>query len=339
MRSSVNKRTAAVSASALLAMLAFAGVWAAAQVIPSPEQRNLPRGYLPPPSLPSQVNFGWKPAVRPEAAVPFPSATSQVIGSIGFIDDDEVGYFWSKNRGDSVTETLSGPNSIGGYALDVDVIANIIASGQSVSWKVTINNVQVDTFTVPPDFFGTISRTATFSPILGPNYTVKMSVTNEVPHDGGSHSFRYAGNGFHQIEFIAAPPCPATVALANVPDGRFVLDTLYRFRDEVMLQNTFKKRYVDMFYTHAFEASWILLNNSDLRFRIAQLLWRQQSTFGTLIQNQTATVKAEDVREVDALIGLFMEKASLAFATELRTLRQGVRDRSLLTLFGVRVTD
>jgi hypothetical protein len=36
----------------------------------------------------------------------FPSASSTVVGSVGFIDATQVGYFWSKARGDSVTQTF-----------------------------------------------------------------------------------------------------------------------------------------------------------------------------------------------------------------------------------------
>ena len=44
----------------------------------------------------------------------FPSSDSTVVGSVGFIDADEVGFFWSMQRGDRVSETFtfSGPSSI-----------------------------------------------------------------------------------------------------------------------------------------------------------------------------------------------------------------------------------
>ena len=37
----------------------------------------------------------------------FPSATSTVVGSVGFIDGDEIGFFWSVARGDSVEENFT----------------------------------------------------------------------------------------------------------------------------------------------------------------------------------------------------------------------------------------
>jgi len=83
----------------------------------------------------------------------------------------------------------------------------------------------------------------------------------------------------------------------------------------------------------------MVLSNSDLRFRVAQMLWRQQPTFQAIIQHRPASVKSEDVKEIDALIGLFMEKAGPSYLSDLGNLRQGVRDRSLLREFGLTVTD
>src|SRR4051812_19346127 len=55
---------------------------------------------------------GTSSSVRPAAVHPFPSAASTIVGSVGFIDSEQVGYFWSANRGDSVAETLSGPGAV-----------------------------------------------------------------------------------------------------------------------------------------------------------------------------------------------------------------------------------
>ena len=39
----------------------------------------------------------------------FPSDDSTVVGSVGFIDADEIGAFWSVARGDMVEETSADP--------------------------------------------------------------------------------------------------------------------------------------------------------------------------------------------------------------------------------------
>lgn len=129
----------------------------------------------------------------------FPSDDSVVVGSVGFIDGEQVGYFWSVSRGDSVTESFSGPASITSYTLDVDVIENVLNSGAFVNWDVIINGVTVDNFTVNEGFLGTVSRSESFAAIAGPSYDVELRVTNEVAGGQGSHTFRYAGDGAHQI--------------------------------------------------------------------------------------------------------------------------------------------
>lgn len=129
----------------------------------------------------------------------FPSPNSSVVGSVGFIDDDEVGFFWSVMRGDSVTEIFTGPGSASSYSLDVDVIANSLVM-TPVNWNVWINGVLVDNFNVNPGFVGTVSRSATFASIPGPSYVVELRVTNEVEGGGGSHTLRYAGIGFNDLD-------------------------------------------------------------------------------------------------------------------------------------------
>jgi hypothetical protein len=136
----------------------------------------------------------------PGTTFPFPSATSKVIGSVGFIDSQQVGYFWDVGRGDSVSETFTGPPTITSYALDVDVITNVLNSGAFVNWNVWINGVLVDNFTVNEGFTGTVSRsTGGFGTIFGPVYSVDLQVTNTVPGGMGSHTFRYAGTGMNQV--------------------------------------------------------------------------------------------------------------------------------------------
>jgi hypothetical protein len=133
--------------------------------------------------------------------------------------------------------------------------------------------------------------------------------------------------------------CPAIVAVSEVPDRNFILATLYQFRDEVMTQSATGRQYIDLFYKHSGQASWILMRNSSLRSRVAQTLWNQQSTLQALIQHQPATIRTGDLNEIDAIIGAFLFSADASLAADLRTLRQAVRDRSALTQFGVRLTD
>lgn len=163
---------------------------------------NLRPGVQPRPntSQPSDDAGSKNPFSSPEDVFTFPSALSIVVGSVGFIDAEQVGFFWSVARGDSVTQTFAGPPTINQYSLDVDVISNGLNNGAFVNWDVLINSVVVDNFTVNEGFLGTVSRSAGFAAMGGPNYTVELRVTNEVAGGQGAHTLRYAGIGFNQVE-------------------------------------------------------------------------------------------------------------------------------------------
>jgi len=133
-----------------------------------------------------------------DAVFAFPSANSQVVGSVGFIDDDEVGFFWSVARGDSVTQTFNGPATLHKAVLKIQVVNNVLNGGNHVDWSWEINNVQVGTFSVAQGFTGVVKKVATGLNLTRP-YTVKIRVTNEVPGGGGSHTLAYAGNWAHLI--------------------------------------------------------------------------------------------------------------------------------------------
>jgi hypothetical protein len=135
----------------------------------------------------------------------FPSSTSTVVGSVGFIDADEVGYFWTAQRGDRVSETFTGPSSVNRAVLKVEVVLNSLLSAQRVDWNLEINGTVVGSFTVSPGFTGPLTLDVSFPPILGPTYAVTIRVTNIVPGGAGSHSLAYAGSFAHSIELAFFP--------------------------------------------------------------------------------------------------------------------------------------
>lgn len=146
----------------------------------------------------------------------FPSSGSAVVGSVGFIDADQVGYFWSVNRGDSVEEAyVDSLTSVNQAILDYDVITNVLNNNAYVNWDLLINGIVVGSFTVNQGDLGTYSYdTGIFAPIPGPNYTVRIEVTNEVASGEGSHTLRYAGTaGPHSITLLPEPASLALLAL------------------------------------------------------------------------------------------------------------------------------
>jgi hypothetical protein len=134
-------------------------------------------------------------AVAPATTFVFPSANSQIVGSVGFIDSCQAGYFWSASRGDSVSQTLTGGRRTTHAILDVGVPTNSLTSGNEVDWSLSIDGHTVDSFVVASGFTGTVHRDVHFTKIRGRNYAVKLYVTNEVPGGGGSITLAYADCG------------------------------------------------------------------------------------------------------------------------------------------------
>ena len=156
-------------------------------------------------------------AARPAQAAPFviafPSAASTVVGSIGFIDSDEIGFFWSATRGDSVEQTFAGTGlgSIDSLDLSLEVTQNVLSPGQFVNWEVSVNGTAVGLWGWSSvDGIGAFVRNFDFAPIFGGGtYTIRMEVLNTVPGGGGSIALRYPG----EAVLDAQVPEPATLSL------------------------------------------------------------------------------------------------------------------------------
>jgi hypothetical protein len=140
----------------------------------------------------------------PQAVFVFPSSSSTVVGSVGFINSDEVGYFWSASRGDSVEQTFSGPAAVNGIILKTTVVTNNLNNGAEVDWTISINGIDVGRFRVVEGFTGAISVQKLFATITGPSYDVKIRVTNEVAVGEGSHTLAYAGAYIHGFKLKPA---------------------------------------------------------------------------------------------------------------------------------------
>jgi len=136
----------------------------------------------------------------------FPSSDSTVVASTGFINAEEVGYFWSVDRGDKVSETFTSGCStgIGRVDLDIDVVKNNLDDGAFVDWDIKINATTVGSFTIDEGFIGPMRVNATFPSISGPTYDLSIVVTNNVPRLDGSHTLAYAGDFSHSVELICA---------------------------------------------------------------------------------------------------------------------------------------
>lgn len=147
------------------------------------------------------------PAAAGHSTFAFPSAGSTVVASDGVVGPGQYGGFWSAARGDSVTETFSGPVAVNRAVLRLGVPSNSLSAGNGVDWAVEVNGQVVGSFSVAAGETGTKVVDLSFPPIAGPDYTVSIRVTNEVPTFGGSIFLAFDGPGAGSLELY-----PATVS-------------------------------------------------------------------------------------------------------------------------------
>lgn len=150
----------------------------------------------------------------------YPSATSAVVGSVGFISPDEVGFFWSATRGDSVQQTLADAlPMVTQVKLDLVVPRNSLTAGNSLNWAVELNGTEVGTFSVPSGTTGPISHTFDFAGISSPGaYTLRVEARNTIPGGGGSHTF--SANVRTTATLLPAPGAAAVLGLGGLMAAR-----------------------------------------------------------------------------------------------------------------------
>jgi len=158
----------------------------------------------------------------------FPSNTSTVVGSVGLLDSEKIGYFYSFDLGHKVESVLVDPLPEVNHALfDFAVPENLLDLGAVVQWDVSINAQTVGNFEVHDTFRGPMHLNLTFAPIgnVVGLYTVAFTVTNVVPGGDGCHALAYAGPWPHAVELIYDPPpsdpvpAPAALLLGGLGAG------------------------------------------------------------------------------------------------------------------------
>jgi hypothetical protein len=159
------------------------------------------------------------------ATFEFPSSSSTVVSS-GAALSNSVGYFWSQARGDKVEQAFLGPSFIDHALLTVQPTENSLTTGRAVDWTLSINGIDVGTFSVPSGNLNPVVVSRSFAPMAGPSYVVKIRVTNEIPSGGGSHNLASTGSlGQHSLELnnveapdtrlVSGPPATTTATTAT----------------------------------------------------------------------------------------------------------------------------
>jgi len=140
----------------------------------------------------------------------FPSADSEVVSSVGFKDDQTIGWFWSQTRGDRVTETFDDPlASVTRVVWEFDIVASSLR--EPLTWALLINGEEVTRFDAVPGQTGPQMIDVSFDPVdaIDGTYEVSVEARSTVAPGFGSHDLRYAGDGPHSVTLFGDDACPA----------------------------------------------------------------------------------------------------------------------------------
>ena len=124
----------------------------------------------------------------------FPPDWAKIIASVGVIDEDHVGYFWSASRGDGIFYGVYSPwTYIDRAILHFTVVDNLLEPGEVVRWELLINEIPVGLYTVNAGQTGPFSLNVSFPQIVGRwresggfGFDVAFRVVNEVHESRGA---------------------------------------------------------------------------------------------------------------------------------------------------------
>jgi hypothetical protein len=128
--------------------------------------------------------------------------------------------------------------------------------------------------------------------------------------------------------------CPILETLRGVPQASAILQTLYRFRDFVMVRSSEGMEHVRLFYRHAPEMTSLLIGDSRLRREARALLVRLQPALRARLAGQQSSLTRAELSELTALLDAVSAKASPALRGQLRTFKENLRHGALLQRYG-----
>jgi uncharacterized repeat protein (TIGR01451 family) len=156
---------------------------------------------------------------------------------------------------------------------------------------------------------GTLANGATATVTIVVTPRAPGTITNTARVTGTPPDPDAANNTVTEGTTVIAGPCPISLALRRTPEREATLETAYRFRDEVLARSPEGRRYIRLFYQHAWEGTGLLLRHPDLRARTRDVLARLRPTFRAVVDGQLAALTSEDLAALEDLMDAFAARA------------------------------
>jgi len=126
--------------------------------------------------------------------------------------------------------------------------------------------------------------------------------------------------------------CPIQTAVQGTIGEATTLATLRRFRDDVLARSGSGRRYVRLFYRHAWEGTRLLAQHRTLRMQTRAVMQRLLPTLRAAMTGQEVHPDSDDVRAIEDVMDALAAKSSPAVQTTIRQIQADLRSGRLWDL-------
>lgn len=131
--------------------------------------------------------------------------------------------------------------------------------------------------------------------------------------------------------------CPISLTLEDDAESQSKLDILYDFRDEVMGGSPEGRWYIQQFYQHAWEGSYLILRYPELRRQTREVLDKILPVIEAAVNGQPVQLTATDVAEIEYLLDAFAVKAGPKLQRLIRRIQADLHEEEIMSLFGITI--
>jgi hypothetical protein len=132
--------------------------------------------------------------------------------------------------------------------------------------------------------------------------------------------------------------CPVSLTLENDRDGESKLQILRNFRDDVMASSEEGRDYIETFYDHALETSWLLTRYPRIRKQASEILDNLMPVIEAVTENGSPEVLSSDeLAEIEDLLHSIYGKASPELQSSIRRLLSDLYLGKFVRIFGIDV--